>query len=96
MSRTSVVLQKQKFGFLDDITSESPIDIGVKVVKSMRFFVNDAELQLRGIGAFRTLLSGAMEDQEMLMRMGAGQAILTAMKAHPAEAAVQEPGMFVH
>lgn len=90
MSRNSVVLQKQKFGFLEEVDENSDPEVGIKIVRAMRFFVKDAELQVRAIVGIRKILS-IPGREDVLARMGAGLAVLTAMDAHPGEVAVLEP-----
>ena len=52
-ARTSVVLQKQRFTFLDNVTEHTPTDVAVKIMKAMKFYSADAELQAQGFVRIR-------------------------------------------
>lgn len=92
-ARNSVLFQEaQKFAFLDGITQESETDVAIKVLKAMRFYGKDAELQVKCLVSLRRML-GVENRETIIGRMGAGLLAIRAIQNHLKEAAVVEPAI---
>eukprot|EP00924_Labyrinthula_sp_SR-Ha-C_P009413 maker-scaffold_2-snap-gene-23.2-mRNA-1 protein AED:0.00 eAED:0.00 QI:106/1/1/1/1/1/2/78/555 len=93
--KNSVVLEpklKASFSFLNTVDENSGIEVAARVVKVAKFFPLAAEVQIRCLNCFRKLSTNPVEEDrsDKMLRMGAGQLAMNALKNHRKEAAVVE------
>ena len=77
--------------FLDAVDLQTDIKVGYKVVRYMELNLKDQEVQTRGCRAIKTFALSKGNEQA-LMEMGAGIAVLNAMRTFPESMEIAESG----
>lgn len=77
--------------FLDAVDLQTDIKVGYKVVRYMELNLKDEEVQTRGCRAIKTFALSKGNEQA-LMEMGAGIAVLNAMRTFPDSMEIAESG----